>query len=306
MESVKRLLLLSVVLACLCLPCGAQEQDYVIKLERPGKVGDKFDVKITAAVKRERTQTVAGEARPAQAEVTAVELDAEGQLEELDKRGLEKRIAFTVRKCVIVEGDQESQLLPKGAVFTAEASKDGTKFALRGRGKLTAEQERALGLVMHLSDEEAASMDDLYGTDKRQKAGASWKPNVERMVKNAAHYGMIVKPEDLEGSVQFVGVEEVDGRQRTKVAAEAKIKRFELKPEDKEGKPRMPPGVKLVGGTRESSFTGFYGTDPADTWFSGSSSSVETYRIEGKLEDGTELKSEAKTTHTIVVESVPK
>ena len=306
MRNAIRLLLASVLLAWPVLLRAAQEQEHVIKLERPGKVGDKYDVRITGAIKRERTQTVGGKALPAQEEVTAVELDASAEIEELDKRGLEKRIAFTVRKCGLVQGDQERQLLPKDAVFTAEASKEGTKFALKGRGKLTAAQETALGVVLHLSEEGAASMDDLFGTEQRQKPGASWKPSVEKAVRNAAHYGTVIKPEDLEGSVQFIGVEEIDGRQRMKITGETKLKRFELKQEDKDGKPRLPAGMKLVGGTRESSFTGFYGVDPADTSFSGSSSSVETYSIEGKGEDGTDFKSDAKTTHTIVVESVPR
>lgn len=196
-------------------------------------------------------------------------------------------------------------MLPKDAVFTAEAGKDGTKFALKGRGKLTEPQETALGLAIQLSDEGAASMDELFGTDQRQKPGASWKPSPEKAVKNSEHYGVIIKPEDFEGSVRFIGIEEVNGQQRMKITGETKLKRFELKEKD-EGKPRLPPGLTIKGGTRESSFTGFYAVDPADASYSGTSASVETYTIEGKTEDGTEFKSDAKTTHTLAVESVPK
>lgn len=66
MRNTIRLLLATFLLSLAAPRAAAQDQDYVIKLERPGKVGDKFDVKITAAVKRERTQTVAGKALPPQ------------------------------------------------------------------------------------------------------------------------------------------------------------------------------------------------------------------------------------------------
>ena len=287
---------------------AAEEQGYVIKFDRSAKVGERFHVKMTTAIKHERTATLAGKPLPPQEQVTAIELEAQAVTEELDKRGLARSISYAVRRCLIVEGGEERPLLAEGTVLVAEGARDGTKFTLRGGGKLTEQQDAALRLLIHMSHEDAASVDEMLGTEQRQKPGASWKMNVDKVVENAAHNNWIIEPKDFEGTVRFVGVEKADGRECVKLTSESRTKRLHLKkrPQNARGAEHFPDGFKLTAGTRETSSTSLHGADPADKYSKTTATSVDTYTIEGKSEDGSDYKLSGKMTHTAVVEWVPR
>src|ERR1051325_7813788 len=142
---------------CICLVlsmlvCGAAvraaEKEYDIRIHRPDKVGMKFDVAITSALKREVTTVVDGRATRDPEDVFAIELKAVAEIVEVDDKGRDLKVTYVIEKCVKAAGEKDEEILPKGKVLTASIGENGkdTVYTLAD-GKLTEEQKEALDLV---------------------------------------------------------------------------------------------------------------------------------------------------------------
>jgi len=290
-----------VMLLNIATVCKAQEKDYEIRIHRPDKVGMKFDVAITSAIKREMTTTIAGRATRDPEQATAIELKAVAEILEVDDKGRDLKVKYTIEKCVKVEGDKDEEILSKGKVLTATLGPDRKKtiYTLND-GKVTDEQAEALDLVADLPPPDAALADDLYGPKGRQKVGASWDINSAAMAEDLKRHDYQVKPEAVSGTVKLNGLERVDGIQCLQLTGEMKVNRAKIKTADEGNTPITIRNVSI-----ESSFNWLLPVDPALNHVMAHGMVTNNYLMGGQARDGSDFKREVKTTRMYEIRAFP-
>ena len=91
------------------------------------------------------------------------------------------------------------------------------------------------------------------GTDKPQKVGGVWPINKgTKPSQGAKTSGMVLKPEDLDGTGTLVSTKTIDGKEYLEVKAEFTAKNIQFP---------MPPGMATDDAHLEAKFSGLF---PAD------------------------------------------
>jgi hypothetical protein len=289
------------VLALLCVTlCGADEKEYEIRIHRPDRVGMKFDVAITSAMKREMTTNINGQETREPEQVMAIELKAVAEILEVDDKGRDLKVNYLIEKCVKAEGDKDEEILPKGTVLTAALGPDKkTTIYTIPNGKLKDTQTEALDLVADLPPPDAALADDLYGPRGKQKVGATWDVNSANMAEDLKRHEYQVKPETITGTVKLEGIEKANGIDCLKIDGEMKVAKAKMKtPEEAKNE------VTIRNVTMESSFSWLLPVDPSLNHVVASGTVVNTYSMGGPARGG-EFRRELKTTRMYQVSAIP-
>ena len=242
-------------LAIVCVAAG--EEGYVIRMSRPDKAGMKFEVSIASAMRQEVMEKDADETKTLSESVVAVTFEGMAEIMEVDEKGNDLQIKYTVKKCAKSAGEKEETVLKEGQVFVASLKGDKTIYALTG-GKLSPEQEDALGYVAYLSPSDAANTDDIYGTNQKQKVGAEWGINPAVSAKDFKRHNYLINPEDIKGTVKLVGIEKTAGVDCLSIKAEMKIEKGLMEPPKEWA---LPKGMVVSNVSIENGFTGLIPID---------------------------------------------
>lgn len=275
------------VLLCLCATAARGEQDktYEIKLARPLKVGTKYAMTADGALVREISVTRAGATQKQPEDGFGVHLEGTVEVLALDEIGEEAKLAVTVDKCTRVTSEGESELVPKGKVLIAEGKGKDTKFSLQDGGELPKDATDALELVISLDTNDKLTDDDLLGTKEKKKVGQSWPVTPENIAKDSERVGVIVKPEDVEGSFRLDGLERKDGVECLKLSGNLKVKNLRTKADDNEDD-GLPEGFVVTGGSMEAKYAGLFPVDSSIGSLAESASMTFVSHVEGKAGGG--------------------
>lgn len=232
----------------------ATDKAYSVKLSRPSKVGERYDITVSGSQKTTSVITAGGGPAQTQDQALAVRLEGTVEVIAVDSKGGETKLACTIAKFVRTDGKEPGQILPGGSVVTVDATTgEKTQYSLKD-GQPTAEQSEALSLVLDAHRPESASDDEVFGTDRPQKVGASWPIDLAKAAADAGKSGVVIKKEDLSGQTTLAGIEHVDGKDYLEVRARMQSKRLEVP---------MPPGVTLDKTKLEATFGGMFPVDPS-------------------------------------------
>ena len=119
----------------------------------------------------------------------------------------------------------------------------------------------------------------MYGTKDKQKVGGSWPVNREGIAKEAARVGIIVKPDDVEGSFRLDGLEKAGDVECLKVSGSLKMKTFTRKDDDDDG---LPEGLTVESGSMEGKYGGLFPVDPSIGSLAESASMTFFSKVKGK------------------------
>lgn len=287
MKYPNRLLLLPcLVLLCACAGAAAAQEKpeakaYDIKFARPTKVGTKYVMTADGALVREVTIKRGGATQKQPDDGFGVRLEGTVEVLALDEIGEEAKVSVTIDKCNRITSEGEAELIPKGKVLLAEGKGKDTKFSLQEGGELTKDATDALELVISLDTNDKLTDDDLLGTKEKKKVGESWPVTPENIAKDSERVGVIVKPEDVEGSFRLDGLERKDGVECLKVSGNLKVKNLSTKADDNEDD-GLPEGFVVTGGSMEAKYTGLFPVDPSIGSLAESASMTFVSHVEGK------------------------
>lgn len=280
--------------------CLAADKTYPVQLEHPGKTGQKYDIRFTVAYKDEVNRVVGRREPEIRTSVNAVELDAQVEVLETDSRGQESKIAVTLRKCVQVLEQKETEVLPKGSVVLAEVKEVDTVLSLKG-GKLTAEQEAALGQVISLAPAKARTLDQTYGSTLRRKVGDKWDIDRAALAEHLAAHRVQVKPEAIKGTTTLIDIEDRDGKRQLHFKIETTIDGYRLAPAEGEGAKESE--VEFKGIRKQQSIELWVPEDASDIGGRASVNMDDHYTFTGKGEGRAAYKADFKTTRVAVMVS---
>jgi len=258
---------------------AASDKEYEVKIARKIDVGTKYALTADGALIRQVSLTVGGQTSNQPDDGYGIHLEGTVEVLELDAIGEEAKVSCTVDKCTRITSKGQKELVPKGKVIIAEGKGKDTHFSLKDGGELSKEASEALDLAISLDTGDEYTDDEMFGTKQKQKVGSSWAVDGEKVAKDARRVGVIVKPEDVEGSFRLDGLEKAGDVECLKVSGSLKMKRLDRKDDEDDG---LPEGFSVETGSMEAKYGGLFPVDPSVGSLSESASMTFVTKVKGK------------------------
>lgn len=197
------------LLLVLAFPAKAQT-DYEVRLFRPGKANDQYRLSASGSQSRRvELRNAAGEVQRSQRDSFSVDLSGSVRVLEVDAKGNVLAAAITVDSLVRAVGLERQEILKPGTVVTERRGGARQEFRIDGR-PVEPMLKDALDVVLsETSDPAAPSDDELMGTRERQRIGARWPVNRERLARfftEDRELALTVKAEDIEGASELAAL----------------------------------------------------------------------------------------------------
>lgn len=254
-------------------------------MQRPVKVGEKFQT--TVAAKDVQEMSVTANGNPVKSEKKDLSVGFNGKVEilETDAKGRAVKISVTVEKLLKNEAGVSSELAPKGAVILA--SLDGRKQVYQIDGMpARADIAKALDLAFTLKHS-GVTDDDIFGTSEKKKVGESWSMN-SALAKTDLAESSGLKVEDLSGKVTFDGIVHRADGEALKLSAAMVMKAL----------PPLPPNFVVDQSTGEVRMEGEF---PVDVTVQRPSESMRikmTIAAHGETPNGDKIRLSVRTEKT--------
>jgi len=205
------------IFLALLIPIPAFAQEYVVKFERPDKVGAKYSFSASGGVLKDSTTAVDTEVNST-TEDYQIQFAAMAEVLEVDEKGRKVKIAFTVEKFTKIEDSRLTELVPPGTVIIADRNQE-TSYSLQD-GSLSPSAQEALTLVIDLAEPSAPSYDELLGTTEPKQVGESWALDNTLVAKALQKYCPESEAENVSGVAKIAGLEEIGGIEYLDIRAE--------------------------------------------------------------------------------------
>jgi hypothetical protein len=184
--------------------------DYLIRLTRPSKVGDRFHLDAKGTTREQERITVGDQVQKDDKDVS-VHLVAAATVLAIDPKADATRIEYLIESCQKTEAGKTEEILPAGRRVVAESNTEGeTVFTVDGDPALE-DISKALGVVISAHTPGTPSDDEIFGTSERKRVSDSWSINSETTAAYLSKAGMKVSPENLKGTVSLDAVKTVGG-----------------------------------------------------------------------------------------------
>ncbi len=242
--------LLTVLVLAFSLSLQLMSQEYQVKLLRQASPGDKCR-EISAGTSSQQTTVISGTQTIKSANVqTAVELDAEITVLEVDKEGHSIKESVLVNSCSLKIGDEKSAPFEKGTIITVSVKDNKMVFDIDGK-PVDEKIAAALTLVESVYTG-GASDDEVFGTNEKKKIGDSWKINTENIPEDMARHDIKVDRKNIDGSARIEKIEKSGDLECLLIAAEMSIKDIV---------PKLPEGLKVESSAMLNTFTALFPVD---------------------------------------------
>ena len=241
-------------------PADAAREQYEIRIARKINVGTKYHLTADGALIRQVNIKAGGEAKQQPDDGFGIHLEGTVEVLALDAIGEEAKVACTVDKCTRITSKGQTELVPAGKVIIAEAKGKDTVFSIKDGPELPKDAAEALDLAISLDTGDELNDDELFGTKEKQKVGAAWPVNREGVSKDADRVGVVVKPEDVEGSFRLEGLEKAGDVECLKLSGSLKMKKLTRKDDEDDG---LPEGFSVESGSMEAKYGGLFPVDPS-------------------------------------------
>lgn len=270
MTGLKKISVLTAAVGLL-LCSAALAQDYEIRLHRPMKVGQEFQVSATGRESQKATVTLNGQPIKNESQEAAIEVEAAVKVLEIDKNGAPSKASLAIGKCLEVKGETRTALVPAGAVVVASLKGKEPVFEINGE-KVSPDAQRALSQVLNLG-KGGPTDDQIFGAAQRKKLGDSWPMNSEAAAEDARQNGAAVEKEDFSGTVTLERVLKIGDAECLQVAVAMDVAKV---------LPPAPAGMVVEKGAARMRMRGLFPVNAALNVPEKSSAMVITVVMKGK------------------------
>jgi hypothetical protein len=182
--------------------------DYVIRLTRPSKVGDRFRIDARGSTREQERITVGDQVQKDDKDMS-VHLVAAATILAVDSKADATKIEYLIESCQKNSAGKTEEVLPAGKKVVAESNAEGeTVFTVDGDPALK-DISKALGVVISAHTPGAPSDDEIFGTSERKHVGDTWSIHTETTAAYLSKAGLKVSPENLKGTVSLDAVKTV-------------------------------------------------------------------------------------------------
>lgn len=186
-------------------------EDYEIRLTRPWKVGDKYEMIVSASGFRLATTTTEGQYPKKGMGTVKATMEGIMTVREVDEHQRKKKISLIVTKCQIApNGDvNETEPLQKGTQIVARVENGKVLFSVDGNPP-TRETVHLLNAFIDLPTAKETD-DEMLGTKERKKVGDRWDINAAQALRPFSNKDITVSPAKSNGSAKLEKIAVVDG-----------------------------------------------------------------------------------------------
>jgi hypothetical protein len=237
---------------------GVAEETYDVKLHRPVKVGDRFNLTAKVAVDM-HTRTVMNADEVEEDDVVAAcKLQGELTILSTTPKGLAKEVRLKLTDAQCVDDGEEADFFKKGDLIYLRHDVPAKVVQVNGADPDETQQE-LIDSFLYVQGDDQATDDELLGAPGKVKRGESWPVNREAMLKDWIREGFNgLKSEDLKGETTLSEITDLEGKPAARLAGvfrienaglrmpsmpeELRAKRFQLEIKDETDVPLDPAG----------------------------------------------------------------
>lgn len=240
-------------LLALIVPVSALHaaDDYVIRLNRPMRVGDRYRIDAKGAKREQQRITISGQVQN-ESKVLSVHLIAVGRVLAVDSRRRASRTEYLIETLQRTSLGTTEDVLSAGRKVVAESKGGKTMFTVDG-GPASAPVSDALSVVISASAPDSPTDDEIFGTRERKRVGESWSIDSASAAAYLSKAGLSVSPKDLEGKVSLDDVTTVGAVKALEITAHLRAERMKVS---------LPDWAKIEEASMEAGFTGLVPVDP--------------------------------------------
>ena len=213
------------VFLCLVIftSCLFADEAYEIRLVRPMKAGDRFEVSVKMALDDSVVTSVDGEAGEDNRTVAACRLTGELKIVAVTGKGQPMEVRLKVKTVECIEDGKPSAFFKAGDELHLKKDEPDNVTEVNGEPAEDI-QAQVIESILYVEAEGEVSDDDVFGTRAKVKVGAEWPLNAKAAMADFARQGITdLKPENFKGATKLVEVTTFDNQPALRVRMESKV-----------------------------------------------------------------------------------
>jgi len=277
--------------------CLLAEETYEIRLVRPMKAGDRFDVAVKMALDDSMATSFDGDETEDNKTVAACRLTGELRIVEVTSKGLPTEVRLKLKTVECIENGEPAEFFKAGDEL--HLKKDQPENVTEVNGEPAEDiQSQVIEAILGVEAEGEVTDDDVFGTTQKVKIGAEWAANPIAAVADLARDEITgIKPSEFKGTTKLVEMTRFENQPALRLRMESKVnaKYASL--------PALPESVKAIRFLAEFSGETDLPTDPHSN--SGRTKGMSKLEVDGagKIEqDGVERKVAVKIRRRVATE----
>jgi hypothetical protein len=228
MRFARRAFLLSFLVAS---PLLAAEDDYVIRLSRPTRVGDRYRLDAKGTTQEHEKISMGGQVQNEDKDMS-VHLIAVATVLAVDSSSAATKTEYLIELCRKTSSGKTEDVLSEGRKVVVEADEKGdTTYTVDGDPALD-DIQKSLSVVLSAHRPNSPSDDDIFGTKDRKRVGDTWSINSVAAAADLSKAGLTVSPEAFKGTVSFDGVRTVGTIKALELSARLRAEGMTMSGED--------------------------------------------------------------------------
>ena len=204
--------------ACLCA-----DEAYSIRLARPLKAGDRFEVSAKMALDDSTVTIIDGGEAADDKTVVACRLTGSLTVDAVTTKGQPMDVRLKLKSIECVNDGQPAQFFKAGDELRLRHGKPDNVSEVNGEPAEELQSE-IIEAILSVQGEGEVTDDDVFGTADKVKVGAEWPVTPKAAIMDLEAEGVTgLKPEHIKGSTKIAGATEVGNQPALLIRAESKI-----------------------------------------------------------------------------------
>ncbi len=199
------------------------EETHAIKLLRPVKAGDRFDISAKVACEDSLKTSFDGHEIESEQTVVACRLTGALTVVAVTKKGLPSAISLKVASVDCLLGGKPAQFFSEGDVISLRRDEPENEAQVNGEPADDV-QSQVIESLLTVQAEDEVSDDEIFGTSEKVAVGAEWPVNGKAAVASLARNGVTgLDAKGVSGRAKLLTVGEFEKQPAFSVRMDAKI-----------------------------------------------------------------------------------
>jgi hypothetical protein len=208
---------------CFVATCLSADETYAIRMARPMKAGDRFDVAVKMALDDSIKTSLDGKEVEDNQTIAACRLTGLLTVVAVTSKGQPKDVRLKLKTVECVNGGQPSDFFKAGDELRLRHGEPDNITEVNGEPAEELQIE-AIESILSVQGEDEGTDDDVFGTGEKVKLGAEWPVNANAAVADFEREGVKgIKPEHIRGTTRLVQTTTFEDQPALLVRMDSKI-----------------------------------------------------------------------------------
>ena len=186
----RRMIMRALLVLCLFISSLAAEELHEIRLLRPVKAGDRFNVSAKVAYEDKMKTTFDGKEVESEETIVACRMTGALTVVAVTKKGLPSALRMKVKTVDCVHGGQAAQFFKEGDEISLRRDEPENETQVNGEAADDM-QAQIIESLLSVQAEDEVSDEDIFGTKDKVAVGAEWPLNAKAAVASVERSGVL-------------------------------------------------------------------------------------------------------------------